>query len=56
MSETQFVIRKQSDFAHTYGLGEIVSDGVTLFRDGNYNLSKSEVEAKFSKATKGAQQ
>jgi hypothetical protein len=51
MSETQYVIRTQGNRAHEYGLGEVVSPGVTLFRDGNYDLSLEEAQAKLSKAT-----
>ena len=49
---TEFVKRTQSDFAYTYGLGEVVSEGVTLFRVGNYNLSESEFDQKLAKAKK----
>lgn len=51
MSETQFIIRIQSNFADQYGLGEVVVPGVTLFRDGNYDLTFDEVQAKYRKAT-----
>lgn len=52
MSETQkqYVVRKQSNFAHTYGLGEVVSEGVTLFRSGNYDLTQEELEVALRKA------
>ncbi len=50
MSETQqYVIRTQSDRAYSYGLGEVVIPGVTLFRSGNYDLSLEEVQAKLGK-------
>lgn len=49
---TQFVKRTQSNFANTYGLGEVVSENVTLFRAGNYDLSESECDAKLAKAKK----
>lgn len=52
MSSTQFVKRVQSDVAYTYGLGEVVSEGVTLFRAGNYNLSEDEFYQKLQKAKK----
>jgi hypothetical protein len=51
MEPTQYVIKTQSDFAYTYGLGEVVIPGVTLFRAGNYDLSLEEAQAKLSKAT-----
>jgi len=51
MSEpTQYVVRTQSNFAYTYGLGEVISDGVTLFRAGNYDLSQEELNFKLLKA------
>ncbi len=40
----KFIIRTQSDFPHTYGVGEQVIPGVFLFRAGEYNLTKSEVQ------------
>lgn len=49
---TQFIKRVQSDFAYTYGLGEVVSEGITLFRAGNYNLTSEEFEQKLYKAKK----
>jgi hypothetical protein len=52
MSEqTQYVVRTQSDRAYQYGLGEVVIPGVTLFRDGNYDLSREEVDAKLLRLT-----
>jgi hypothetical protein len=47
---TQYVVRKQSNFAGNYGLGEVVSEGVTLFRVGNYDLSWEELQSKLAKA------
>jgi hypothetical protein len=44
--EKNYTIRVQSDRAWTYGLGEIVSPGVTLFNDGFYGLTKEELNAK----------
>ena len=49
--QTEYVVRVQSDRAYTYGLGEVVSPGVALFRAGNYDLSFDEVAAKLSQAT-----
>jgi len=52
MSEqTQYVLRVQGNRAHSYGLGEVVSDRVTLFRSGNYDLSWEEAQAKLRQAT-----
>lgn len=41
----EFVIRTQSDFANTYGVGEVVVPGVTLFRANEYDLSLAEAKA-----------
>lgn len=49
---TQFVKRVQSDVAYTYGLGEVVSEGVTLFRAGNYNLTEEQFDRALAKAKK----
>ena len=45
-TQVKYVIRKQSDRAYTYGIGEVVTEGVTLFRLGNYNLDRDQIEAK----------
>jgi hypothetical protein len=42
----QYVIRTHSDQAHTYGLGEVISDGVALFHDGFYHLDWEQLQAK----------
>ncbi len=47
--QTQYLLRVQSNRAYTYGLGEVVIPGVTLFRSGNYDLSLEEVQAKLGK-------
>jgi hypothetical protein len=44
--EKNYTIRVQGARAYTYGLGEIVAPGVTLFNDGFYDLSKEELNAK----------
>lgn len=50
MSEsTQYVVRVEGKH-NSFGLGEVVSDGVTLFRAGFYGLTKEELDAKI-KAT-----
>jgi len=41
----EFILRTQSNFANTYGVGEVVSPGTVLFRAGTYDLSRSEAEA-----------
>ena len=47
MSETQeYIVRVQSNRAWTYGLGKIVSPGVTLFERGMYDLNSDELSAK----------
>jgi hypothetical protein len=53
MSETQYVVRTQSNFAGMYGLGEVISPGVVLFRYGNYDMSLEELNKKL-KAPKKA--
>jgi hypothetical protein len=47
MAEKNYVIRTHSDVAHTYGLGEIVADGVVLFSSSpkHYGLTKDELDA-----------
>jgi hypothetical protein len=51
MEPTQYVVRTQSNRAWTFGLGEVVIPGVTLFRDGNYDLSLEDAQAKLRQAT-----
>ena len=46
MEQKEYVVRVHSDRAYTYGLGEVVSNGVALFHDGFYNLTKDQLEAK----------
>jgi hypothetical protein len=57
MSEqTQYVLRTQSNFANTFGVGEVVIPGVTLFRAGHYDLTEDEMdELVSSKQTKDKQ-
>lgn len=47
MSQTQYVIRTEG-FADSYGLGEEVVPGVTLFKAGNYNLTREELNRKIA--------
>ena len=48
----EFFIRTQSNFANTYGVGEIVSPGVALFRAGEYDLTKAEALALLARKQK----
>jgi hypothetical protein len=43
--KTEFVLRTQSNRAHTYGVGEVVVPNVVLFRAGSYDLSLEVAEA-----------
>lgn len=53
MSETQtkYVIRTEGMF-DSFGLGEVISEGVTLFRAGdgwqNYNVTREELNKKLA--------
>ncbi len=51
METTQYLVRVQSNRAWSFGLGEVISPGVTLFRAGNYDLSQEELNFKLLKAT-----
>lgn len=42
--QTQFVLRTQSNFSGMYGVGEMILPGITLFRDGNYDLDRENAE------------
>jgi hypothetical protein len=46
MEQQEYIIRTQSDVAYTYGLGKVVSPGVTLFERGMYGLTQDELSAK----------
>jgi len=50
----EYVVRVQSDFAFTYGLGEVVAPGVALFSSSpmHYGLSKEELNAEPKKLGK----
>ena len=52
MDQKEYVVRVQSDVANTYGLGEVVAPGVALFMSGNYDLTKTELNAKLTKLGK----
>jgi hypothetical protein len=48
MTETvEYIVRKEGT-AGRYGLGEVVSPGVTLFRDGFYNLTGDALARKIA--------
>ena len=50
----EYVVRTQSDFAFTYGLGEVIVPGVALFTEQpkHYNFSKEELNAELKKLGK----
>jgi len=41
--KTTYVVRTEG-FANSYGLGEVVSTGVALFRAGKYNLTREQLD------------
>jgi len=41
--KTTYIIRVEG-FANSYGLGEVVSPNVALFRAGKYNLTAEQLE------------
>jgi len=45
MADVTYVIRVEG-MHNSFGLGEKISDGITLFRSGMYNLTADELEAK----------
>jgi hypothetical protein len=47
----EFVIRTQSNFANTYGLGEKVAENVYLFRANEYDLSLTEAKNLLARKT-----
>jgi hypothetical protein len=55
MSETQYVTRVEG-MANSYGLGEKVTEGVTLFRAENYNLTLDEINMKLAQLQRKVQQ
>jgi hypothetical protein len=46
MSTTEYIVRKEG--TGTYGLGEVVADGCTLFRSDDYGLTKEELDRKIA--------
>jgi hypothetical protein len=51
MSQVEIVIRREGMY-DSYGLGEVVIPGVALFRAGNYNLTKEELNIKLKQVKK----
>ena len=45
METKDYVVRVEG-IAYQFGLGEVVIPGVALFKAGDYNLSKQELNAK----------
>jgi len=45
VEQKEYSIRTQGT-AYTYGLGEVVSPGVALFKSGDYDLTKDQLNAK----------
>ena len=51
MSQTQeYIVRVEGTF-DSYGLGTEVAPGCTLFKDGDYHLTKQELNQRLAKAT-----
>jgi hypothetical protein len=48
----EYFIRTQSDRPYTYGVGEVILPGISLFRSGEYNLSLTEAEALLARKQK----
>ena len=51
MDQKEYVVRVEG-IPYSYGLGEVVSPGVSYFEWGTYNLSKDELNAKLKKIGK----
>ena len=49
--QPEYIVRVQSDRSYTFGLGEVVSDRVVLFRDGNWGIDLDEVQQKLKQLT-----
>ena len=45
MDQKEYVVRTEG-IAYQYGIGEVVSPGVAFFKDGFYNLTKEQLNAK----------
>lgn len=51
MESKEYVIRTEG-IAYQYGVGEVVSPGVALFKAGAYNLTKTQLNAELKKLGK----
>ena len=49
--QKEFIIRTQG-VAYTYGLGEVVSPGVALFKAGHYDLTRQQLNTELKKLGK----
>lgn len=49
MSQTQEYIVRVEGLANSYGLGTEITPGCTLFKAGDYNLTKEELKARIAK-------
>ena len=47
MESKEYVVRTEG-IAYQYGLGEVVAPGVALFKAGDYNLSKEQLNKKLT--------
>jgi hypothetical protein len=45
MSQVEYIVRVEG-MHNSFGFGEKISDGITLFRAGMYNLTAEELDAK----------
>lgn len=52
MSEQKEYIIRVQGVAYTYGLGEVVSPGVALFKAGHYDLTREQLNAELKKIGK----
>ena len=52
MDTKEYIVRTQSNFAYSYGLGETVGNGVAFFKAGTYDLSLEELNAKLKQLGK----
>lgn len=50
-TQTEYVIRTEGMY-NSYGLGEVISNGITLFRAGKYNLTEDELQIELNKIKK----
>lgn len=47
----EYIIRTQSNFANTFGLGEKVAENCFLFRANEYDLTLAEAKALLARKT-----